>query len=98
MPMAEFSSARRRLMINSAAWIGGGIVALAATRPANAAMQSYQLSPTSPLGIAVANRCGPSGEHAAIAAQLRARLEANPALPMLMERCPICGCPIYVRR
>lgn len=96
--MTEFSPARRRIMTHSVAWVGAGVAALAGAKAAHAAMQGYTLSPTSPLGIAVANRCGPSGEHAAIAAELRAQLKANPALPMLMERCPLCGCPIYVTR
>jgi hypothetical protein len=95
--MTEFSTARRRLMRNSAAWIGG-LAVLGTARTAGAAMQGYELSPTSPLGIAVKNRCGPSAGHAAIAAELRARLAADPALTTLTERCPICGCPIIVSR
>lgn len=42
--MKDFSMARRQLMLNSAAWIGGGIVALAAAKPAGAAMQRFDLS------------------------------------------------------
>ena len=96
--MKDFSMARRQLMLNSAAWIGGGIVALAAAKPAGAAMQRFDLSPSSSLGIAVANRCGPSNEHATVKAQLLAQLAANPSLGTLTERCPICGCPIIVSR
>jgi hypothetical protein len=95
--MSEFSRARRRLLLSTAAWVGG-VAALGATRPAGAAMQAEPLSPQSNLGLAVANRCGPSSDHAALKAQLEAELAANPSLATLTAKCPICGCPVVVSR
>jgi hypothetical protein len=96
--MAEFSKARRQLIFNSAAWVGG-IATVAAARPAGAAMEQVRVRPTSALGLAIANRCKvSSGEHDAIKAQLMAMLAANPSLGTLREQCPICGCPIVVSR
>jgi hypothetical protein len=96
--MTESAKSRRELLLGTAAWVGG-IAALAAAKPAGAAMQRYDVSPKSPLGIAVANRCiVSSSEHDAIKSQLLAQLAANPLLQTLTERCPICGCPIIVSR
>ncbi len=96
--MTEFSTSRRHLLFNSAAWIGG-IAALAATRPAGAAMQQVDVRQKSPLGVAIANRCKvSSADHDAIRARLMAELAANLSLGTLSEQCPICGCPIIVSR
>jgi hypothetical protein len=96
--MTDFSTTRRQLILNSAAWIGG-IAALAATKPAGAAMQQVEVRPTSPLGIAIVNRCKvSSAEHSALRAELMTQLAANPSLGTLSERCPICGCPVVVSR
>jgi hypothetical protein len=96
--MPEFSKTRRQLIFNSAAWIGG-IAAVAAAKPAGAAMQQVEVPPASPLGVAIANRCKvSSAEHDSIRAQLTAQLDANPSLGTLSERCPLCGCPIIVSR
>ena len=96
--MADFSKTRRQLILNTAALVGG-FAAVAAARPAGAAMEQVEVRPTSPLGIAIANRCKvSSGEHDAIKARLMAMLAANPSLGALRERCPICGCPIVASR
>lgn len=89
---------RRQLLLGSAAWVGG-ITALAASRPAGAAMQEVEVRPTSGLGAAIANRCNvSSADHDAIKAQLAKQLAANPSLGTLSEKCPLCGCPIIVSR
>lgn len=89
---------RRQLLLGSAAWVGG-IAALAAARPAGAAMQAVEVRPASPLGAAIANRCNASSaDHDAIKARLAKQLAANPSLGTLSERCPLCGCPIIVSR
>jgi hypothetical protein len=96
--MAELPKTRRQIILSSAAVVGG-IAALAASKTSRAAMQPYALQPTSPLGIAVANRCKVSSEdHASIKAQLAARLAADPSLTTISELCPICGCPIFASR
>jgi hypothetical protein len=96
--MTESSKSRRELLLGTAAWVGG-IAALAAAKPAAATMQRYDVKPTSPLGIAIANRCKlAADDHADIKAQLMAELAGNPSLQSLTERCPICGCPIVVSR
>ena len=89
---------RRQVLLSTAAWVGGIAVAVAA-KPAGAAMQSVEVRPTSPLGIAIANRCKVSStDHDAIKARLMAELAANPSLVTLSERCPICGCPVVASR
>ncbi len=95
--MNDFKT-RRQLLRGSIGWIGG-VAALAAARPAGAAMQRVEVRPQSPLGIAIANRCKvASPDHDAIRARLTALLAANPSLGTLSEQCPICGCPIIVSR
>ena len=97
--MTEFSPSRRRLIFNSAAWVGGITAVAALARPAGAAMQEVDVPAQSPLGVAIANRCKvSSADHDAIRAQLKAELAANPSLTTLSEQCPICGCPIIVSR
>jgi hypothetical protein len=89
---------RRQLLLGTAAWVGG-IAAIAAARPAGAAMQSMEVRPSSPLGVAIANRCKvSSADHDPIKARLLTELAANPSLDTLSERCPICGCPVIVSR
>jgi len=96
--MSEFSPARRQLILNAGVILGGGVAVLAGATVARGAMQAQTLAPSSALGIAVANRCKVSSDHAAIRAQLLQELAADPALTTLSERCPICGCPIVVTR
>lgn len=94
--MTEFSGARRSLLRNAAGWLGG-LVGLAAAKKADA-FTTYTVNRDSALGLSYANHCGPSSEHAALAAQLQTKLEKDPALASLSETCPICGCPIIVSR
>ncbi len=94
--MRDFSRERRRLLLSTAAWLGGAAT-LAAARPAGA-FQVFVASPDSSVGTLYANRCGPSSEHAAIVAELQARLAQDPALTSLTAACPICGCPVTVSR
>lgn len=97
--MNKFSPSRRKLIFNSAAWIGGIAAVAAASKPAGAAMQQVDVPAQSPLGIAIANRCKVlSADHDTIRARLMAELAANPSLRTLSEECPICGCPVVVSR
>ena len=92
----EFSRERRRMLLSTIGWFGGA-AALVAARPGNA-FEITEMSPQSSLGTMVANRCGPQSEHAAIVAELQAKLTADPALASLTTSCPLCGCPVSVAR
>ena len=94
--MGDFVQDRRRLLRSTAAWFIGG-AALTATRTAKA-WETGSLSPTSPLGIAVTNRCGGATDHAWLVAQLKAELAADPSAQSLSAVCPLCGCPVMVSR
>jgi len=94
--MSEIMHQRRRLLLSSAAWVGG-LAAVAASRPARA-FQVEEMPPTSAVGRAYANRCGGSAEHAALIARLEALLANDPSVQSMSETCPICGCPIIVSR
>jgi hypothetical protein len=95
--MSDPLHSRRRFLLGTASLIGG-IAAVAAAKPSRAAMQSVEINPGSELGTAIANRCGPSDEHADMSARLRAELSANPSLQSASAKCPICGCPVIVSR
>jgi hypothetical protein len=94
--MSETLHERRRLLLSTAAWVGG-LAAVAATRPARA-FQVEEMPPTSAVGRAYANRCGGSSEHAALIARLQTLLADDPSARSMSETCPICGCPIIVSR
>jgi hypothetical protein len=94
--MSEVMHERRRLLLSTAAWVGG-LAAVAAARPARA-FQVEVMDPGSAVGRAYANRCGGSSEHAALIARLQALLTNDPSAQSLSETCPICGCPIIVSR
>jgi hypothetical protein len=94
--MSEVMHERRRLLLSTAAWVGG-LAAVAAARPARA-FQVEVMDPGSAVGRAYANRCGGSSEHAALIARLQTLLTNDPSAQSLSETCPICGCPIIVSR
>jgi hypothetical protein len=94
--MNAFMQQRRRLLLSTAAWVGGA-AAIAAGRPVRA-FQVQEMSPGSAVGRAFADRCGGSPEHAALAARLQALLAEDPAARSISESCPICGCPVVVSR
>jgi len=94
--MSAFSKDRRRLMQNTAAWIGG--LAILATGGSAKAFQVYQANPASGVGLAFANRCGPASEHAGLMSQLQAQLAGDPSVTEMTTTCPICGCPVTVSR
>jgi hypothetical protein len=94
--MSEVMHERRRLLLSTAAWVGG-MAAIAAARPARA-FQVEEMPPTSAVGRAYANRCGGSSEHAALIARLQALLASDPSAQSMSQTCPICGCPIIVSR
>ena len=95
--MVSFSIERRRLLLSTAAWLGGAAAAVAAARTAQA-FQTYEASPTSDLALDYAQRCGPASEHSALIAQLQSDLANNPSASSMTATCPICGCPITVTR
>ena len=94
--MSEILHGRRRLLLSTAAWVGG-LAAVAASRPARA-FQVEVMDSGSAVGRAYANRCGGSSEHAALIARLQALLANDPSARSMSETCPICGCPIIVSR
>ena len=94
--MSEVMHERRRLLLSSAAWVGG-FAAPVAARSARA-FQVEELPPTSAMGRAYANRCGGSSEHAALIARLETLLANDPSARSMSETCPICACPIIVGR
>jgi hypothetical protein len=91
---------RRNFLRGSA--VGVGTVLLAAPGRTAAALTPQQVNPESPLGIDLANRCGPPTEHAALLAELEAKLNARDGFSgtVLVEsmRCPICGCQVTASR
>lgn len=95
--MAEFAPERRKLLLSTAAWIGG-LTTLMAAAPSARAFEVQELNPKSPLGFAVANRCTLATDHATLKAELEAKLAADPALASLSATCPLCGCPVVVTR
>ena len=94
--MSDILYGRRRLLLSTAAWVGGS-AAVAATRSAYA-FQVEEMPPTSAVGRASANRCGGSAEHAALIARLQTLLANDPSARSMSETCPICGCPVIVSR
>ena len=94
--MSEILHERRRLMLSTAAWVGG-FAAIAATRSAHV-FQVEEMPPTSAVGRAYANHCGGSAEHAALIARLHTLLANDPSARSMSETCPICGCPVIVSR
>ncbi len=81
---------------------GTALAATAAAARASAAVKLQHFGPESAVGLDVAKRCGPSSEHAALLAELEARLAAETGAPgtTLSETmtCPICGCPVIAYR
>jgi len=94
--MSEVMHERRRLLLSTAAWVGG-LAAVGASRSARA-FQVEEMPPTSAMGRAYATRCGGSSEHAALIARLQTLLASDPSARTMSETCPICGCPIIVSR
>jgi hypothetical protein len=94
--MKEVMHERRRLLLSTAAWVGG-LAAAAAGRPARA-FQVEEMPPTSAMGRAYAKSCGGPSEHAALIARLETLLTSEPAAQSMTATCPICGCPIIVSR
>ena len=87
---------RRRLLLSTAAWVGG-LAGVAAARSARA-FQVEVMPPTSAMGRAYAARCGGSSERTALIARLQELLASDPSARSMSENCPICGCPIIVSR
>ena len=94
--MSEIMHERRRLLLSTAAWIGG-LAAVAANRPARA-FHVEGMPPASAVGRAYASRCGGSTEHAALIARLQERLANDPSVASMTATCPICGCPVIASR
>jgi hypothetical protein len=97
--MAEFSKERRRLLLSTAAFIGGAtaVAIVAGARPAKA-WTTYEAPTTHGIGLAYANRCGGANEHAALKAELQQKLANDPSATSEAANCPLCGCPVTVSR
>ena len=74
--MSETMHGRRRLLLSTAAWVGG-LAAVAANRPARG-FQVEEMPPASAVGRAYAERCGGTAEHAALIARWQALLIEDP--------------------
>jgi hypothetical protein len=97
--MAEFSKERRQLLLSTVAFVGGAaaLAILGGTRSARA-WTIYEAPTTTGVGLAYSNRCGGSGEHAGIVAQLQDKLTNDPAAQSETANCPLCGCAVTVSR
>jgi hypothetical protein len=101
--MKSYASRRfaRRSLLHSLAW-GGGLAGLLLHGRAAAALTVQQLGHESAIGADIAKRCGPASEHAALLAELEAKLAESeaPAGTTLAAstNCPICGCPVIATR
>jgi hypothetical protein len=97
--MAEFSKERRRLLLSTAAVIGGAtaVATAAGAKPAKA-WTTYEAPTTRGIGLAYANRCGGTSEHAALKAELQQKLAADPSAKSETANCPLCGCAVTVSR
>jgi hypothetical protein len=94
--MEKVNKGRRRLLQATSLWVGGA-TALAFTPVANA-WDSVPLDPGSPAGMAYAERCGGTQEHAALVRKLKMALAGDQGATSLSAACPICGCPVTVER
>ncbi|HUZ71959.1 MAG TPA: hypothetical protein VMU87_03140 [Stellaceae bacterium] len=94
--MSDIIQDRRRMLRSTAAWVAGG--AAFALAPRAKAWEVQKLNPASPLGLAVANRCGGPTDHAWLVAELKAELANDPSAQSLSKNCPLCGCPVIVTR
>jgi hypothetical protein len=94
-------SVGRRSIVHSIVAGAGVLGALTWSRVA-VALTIQQLGPESAIGSDVAKRCGPASEHAALLAELEAKLaeSAGAAGTTLSATatCPICGCPVTATR
>jgi hypothetical protein len=91
----------RRDLLRSASFLLGTVLVL---RPQSAprALTMEAIEPSSPAGMAFANHCGGSAEHAGLLAQLQNQLAARVGEPgttlSATATCPICGCPVTATR
>jgi hypothetical protein len=82
--MSEIIHERRRLLLSTAAWVGG-LAAGAANRLARA-FQVEEMPPTGAVGRAYANRCSSgSPEHKALIARLQALLANDPSAASMAQ-------------
>jgi hypothetical protein len=94
--MSEIAHGRRRLLLSTAAWAGGLAAAIAVRRAG--AFQVEEMTSTSAVGRAYAQRCGGASEHVALVAWLQAQLADDPSATTMTATCPLCGCPVVVSR
>jgi hypothetical protein len=97
--MAEFSKDRRQFLLGTAAFVGGAAAFMMLAGPRRAlAWTTYELPLTSGVGLAYANRCGGTAQHAALKAELERKLAADPSAASETANCPLCGCAVTVSR
>jgi hypothetical protein len=91
----------RRDLLTGAATALAASAALGAPRVARA-FTVEEMPQGSALGLAFANRCGGSAEHAGLLTKLQDELARRVGAPGTLltatERCPICGCPVTATR
>ena len=90
--MSEIMHERRRLLLSTAAWVGG-LATVAVTRSARA-FQVEEMPPTSAIGRAYADRCGGS----ALITRLQALLANDPSARSMSETCPILRLPNHCQQ
>jgi hypothetical protein len=96
----DFRHGRRSFLRTLA--IGSGTASVLAGVRSALALTVQQLGPESAIGSNVAKRCGPANEHAALLAELEAKLAESTGAPgttlTATANCPICGCPVTATR
>lgn len=96
----EFSRARRSFVRSLA--VGSALSGVLVHARKAAALAVQQLGPESAIGSDIAKRCGPASEHAALLAELEAKLaESTGAAGTTLTAsaiCSICGCPVNAMR
>ncbi|HEX9490798.1 MAG TPA: hypothetical protein VF930_10960 [Stellaceae bacterium] len=92
----------RRVFLRASLAAGTGLAALMTGTRSGAALTLQEVAPSSPLGLELQNRCGTAAEHAALLAELQAKLADGTAAggTTLSEsaQCPICGCTVTAYR
>jgi len=83
--LAAYGDQDRRHLLGFVATLTAALATLAAARPARA-WQVEQLSPKSPLGAALANRCEAASTHVGLIGQLQAQLTKQPQIGQVAAR------------
>jgi hypothetical protein len=81
---------------------GTGIAVVIVAARSAVALTVQQLGPESAVSLDIAKRCGSVSEHAALLAELEAKLAQSDAAAgttlTATATCPVCGCPVTATR